>query len=328
MSVDAKIALETGLDLEVTQATQDVNNSVPLIAGKPTFVRVHVACDPDGQVPPGASVALRGYGSSGELPGSPRAPFGGYLSTACREGLEQQRADLRKTFNFAAPNEWAQGTITLRAEVGERSGEATVSFQESRSLRVSFIPVEYRPPLTSWLCNTPGQPSERIWTAYSWSQRVLPTSKIEVDRLPSMPFSRPLSEGLLCLGRNDVSENQLFNELITWNTLKNTGSGYIYGWLPSGAYGGGLSRITLASNNGPSLGGQVAFGDDNPPEGPRIFAHELGHLLRRPEIDKACGVPSEGYRDWPYDPDRHVREYGVDISEGSFVLKRPNENYD
>ena len=311
--------------IEVTQATQTITNSVPLIAGKPTFVRVYVDCGPDGSVPADATIALRGYGLSGELPGSPRPPFGGYLSTACRESFQQQRGDLRKTLNFALPNEWAQGTITLRAEVAEAVHEEEFQFNESRSPVVALIPVDYHPRPTFPECNVSGQPSNRIWSAHAWAQRVFPTAVINLDRLPSMPFSEPLRGGLFCAS-NSESERRLFIQLLGWSRLKKARSDYVFGWLPDGAYGGGLSRVNLDSD-GRVLGGQVAFGDDDN-EGPRIFAHEMGHLMRRPEIDKSCGVPYEGYRDWPYDPDRHIQEYGVDVSDGSFTLKRPNENYD
>ncbi len=330
----AKLALGGGAGpslsiahIEVTQATQDIANSVPLIAGKPTFVRVYVSCLPDGEVPQNAAIALRGFGPSGEL-GAPLAPFGGYQRTACRESLEAQRDDLRKTLNFALPTAWAQGTVRLRAEVGDAVREETFTFRESRELHIATVPVDYQPPSSSWLCNTPGRPTDRIWTAPTWAMRVLPAAHWRLERTPPLLFTEPLKGGLLCLGHNPEAEEHLFNLLISWNRLWSQEADYIFGWLPYGAYRGGLSRISLASSNGPSLGGQVAFGEDDATEGPRFFAHEIGHLLRRPEIDKSCGTPYEGYRDWPYDPDRHIREYGVDISDGSIALKRPNENYD
>ncbi|MGB9873276.1 MAG: carboxypeptidase-like regulatory domain-containing protein, partial [Anaerolineae bacterium] len=319
--------------IEVTQATQDVNNSVPLIAGKPAFVRVYVSCGPDGQVPPGAAVALRGYGPSGELPGSPLAPFGGYLNTACREGLEQQRADLRKTLNFALPNEWTQGTITLRAEVGAAAGEGTFTFQPARTLSIRYVPIHYNPfPLCVWLNQDPDP--ARIATAYQWAQKVYPTARIEYLPWPGMDWGIPLRK-LACLGSANLEAEKALNFSLSlqWSLAEGPRPNYVFGWLPDEASGGGMADPHWP--DWPGIG-VAAHGDDDPNHGPRIFAHEVGHLLGRRHTratsdprPSCANLDTSPYNDWLYST-AGIQDYGVDIdtATGSIQLQRPSEAYD
>lgn len=304
--------------IEITQAIQDESNGVVLIEGKPTFVRVYVSCGPDGRVPADAPIALRVFNSSGE-PLGVRVPFGGYLYTSCWESMESQRGDLRKTINFDLPPEWTTGTITLRAEVDGTSLTEPARFVPAKALRVAMVPIQYNPPLWS-LCTPVGgaAPSDRIKTAASWALQAFPTARIEIEWLPTMPFTEPL-----CWPWNN--DDKLFNALMNWSA--NATAPYVYGWLPDGAKGGGLARV-LVDGDGCNLGGRVAFGDDSS-DGPRLLAHEVGHLLGRPEIDKLrCGIPTGRCTDWPYGDDRHINDYGVEISQGEFVLKKSQDTYD
>jgi hypothetical protein len=346
--------------IEVTQATQDANNSVPLIAGKPTLVRVYVSCPPGGEVPAGATVALRGYGSSGELPGSPLAPFGGYLRTACRESLAQQRADLRKTFNFALPNEWTQGTITLRAEVGEAVGEEPATFQQAKAIRIAFVPIHYDPEGRELLC--PKDPDMNyVATAHSWAERVFPLgTRIQIDVWSTMywtMFELRNPPGCLAPGKENYTNTIKLLQTLEAKWLLYKGDNkpdYVFGWLPRYSYFRGASYPRWYG----AKYGVAAFADDfaDLQFTRQTFAHEIGHLMGRRHTntlanldDRNCQLNPQGETsqkrasvdpdsDWvkedgrPGPPpflDSKIQDYGVDIiSESSYTLKRPDENYD
>lgn len=84
--------------IEVTQAIQDTTNSVPLIAGKPTFVRVYVDCGAGCSSLPNVTGGLQVSGSVGgiSLLSSPKTAYH-------VDNWTSQRDDLSKTFNFALP---------------------------------------------------------------------------------------------------------------------------------------------------------------------------------------------------------------------------------
>lgn len=320
--------------IEVTQVIQDEDKGVPLIAGKPTYVRVYVDCGVDCALLLDVKGVLRGYGPSGELPASP-IPSVNRSITAYHEEWQDQRDDLHKTLNFTLPPEWCTGTVTLAAELSVVTDSRIVSFQPAQKLQVALIPIQYEPPQWS-LCEGRGEPTDRIETAFVWAQQVFPTARIEPVLLPPMPFQEPLCWPWFSSGRN-----RLFNALLEWSRLKsNNPADYVFGWLPNAAYDGGWAQINIVKETGQNLGGSVAFGDDDPTHGQRIFAHEIAHLLKRPHTRAgergSCSDPTpDEWSDWPQQyPDAKIQEWGVDghgfgwLVSSSSALKNPNETYD
>jgi hypothetical protein len=318
-----KLGLGTGLSIshiEVTQATQDENNSVPLIAGKPTFVRVYVDCGAGCASLPNVTGVLRGYGPSGELPGSPLSPTGFMRSiTAYHESWQSQRGDLRKTLNFTLPPEWLTGTITLTAEISGTGYSEMVPFRQAQTVRVIYVPIRYK-----------GRSPDpvRIHTGSSWALQVFPTSRINYVPGTTLDWDQCLKKSVLCPLWYHNSLN-LLNRLTTMYRLVNA---YVYGWLPEGTYNGGISDPTW--NGG---AGKAAFGDDHPSEGRRIFAHEIGHLLgRRHTNSVSCQSNRIDPRtDWPWvSSDSLIHEWGLDgysfgwLVSSPSALKNPASTYD
>jgi len=306
--------------IEVTQATQDANNSVPLIAGKPTFVRVYVDCGAGCASLPNVTGVLRGYGPSGELPGSPLSPTGFMRSiTAYHESWQFQRGDLRKTLNFTLPPEWLTGTITLTAEISGTRYSEMVPFRPAQTVRVIYVPIRYK-----------GRSPDpvRIHTGSSWALQVFPTSRINYVPGTTLDWDQCLKKSVLCPLWYHNSLN-LLNRLTTMYHLVNA---YVYGWLPEGTYNGGISDPTW--NGG---AGKAAFGDDHPSEGRRIFAHEIGHLLgRRHTNSVSCKSNNIDPRtDWPWvSSDSLIHEWGLDgysfgwLVSSPSALKNPASTYD
>ncbi len=340
--------------IEVTQATQTITNSVPLIAGKPTFVRVYVDCGPDGMLPKNATVALRGYGPSGEL-GPSQSPFGGYIRTACREDMQAQRADSRKTLNFALPVEWSQGTITLRAEVDGASYTDEFTFIPGQKLRVAWVAMLYSPP-------QPLPPPGPMPTPIVYSPDLEVASKGIVDLLSIYPvargdvkyvfqpgFEQKIDKKFTCTEDDCPADSQYLTTLNDfWNRMSREGQWVdsitpdrLYGWVPEIAEGSlcGIADAIWADPQ--NRKGRVAAGFDSC--GGETLAHELGHILsaqglrhtdNRPnEQDSNCGVtapagPAPDYPVYTNLPLGSIGEWGMQIREKDFYLLDPAQTYD
>lgn len=135
--------------IEVTQAIQDEAQSVPLVAGKSTAVRVFVRQqgNPDTLIS-GVTVALRGFREGNELASSPLRA----VNLPIRAQAEPDRGNPNHSQNFILPEAWTQaGTLVLQAELRLAPGTVeSPSDNNTLSRPVEFIPAaaELR---VSWL---------------------------------------------------------------------------------------------------------------------------------------------------------------------------------
>jgi hypothetical protein len=105
------------LNMEVTQAIQSPSNDVPLIANKPTYVRLY-GDKTSGPSLNGVEARLYGTTTTGAaLPGSPLTPINGTRSfTDNNTGM--QRANPQSGWVFLLPDSWVQaGSIQLSAQI-------------------------------------------------------------------------------------------------------------------------------------------------------------------------------------------------------------------
>jgi hypothetical protein len=145
----------TGTDLhisnvEVVQAIQDLNNTVVLVAGKRTFVRVHVASNANLEQ---VGARLNGFRNNQPL-GFALLPLnpGGTINVV----TNPDRANLNDSFYFELPYNWiSAGPITLVAEVNpfgdqpetnlnNNTFSLTPNFQATHPLRVLLINYQYK----------------------------------------------------------------------------------------------------------------------------------------------------------------------------------------
>lgn len=309
--------------IEITQATQDENNSVPLIAGKPTFVRVYVDCGAGCTSVPGVTGVLE----ISTLPNASLVPFPRFITAYHVEKWADQRGNLTRTLNFMVDTRLVTGTVTFTARVGGNSLSDVGSFKSARVPRIAYLPIHYDPVLCTWPQQDPD--GDRIKRAFQWAQRVYPTTGIEYIAWPGFAWTMPLR--LLCDGLPApvVGEMLLARLHLGWLMATDSRPDYVFGWLPDEARGGGFSLPF----------GTVAFGDDDPVEGPSLFAHEIGHLLGRWHTntedsmsDRNCNhnklnLAPRG--SWPHKTSK-IHDYGVDLLAKSDLdrLKRPEDNYD
>ena len=123
--------------VEVTQGIQDLSNSVRLIAGKRTVVRVHVKSD--GPALPGVTAKLYRLNIAQQPIGEPIVPsnqVGQYLTVPANP----QRANLDDSFWFELPADWVTGGIlTLRAELNPYHYPPQASYANNLSTAITGL---------------------------------------------------------------------------------------------------------------------------------------------------------------------------------------------
>ena len=144
--------------MEVTQAIQNLANSVPLVADKSTYVRAY-GKQISGPSTPNVEARLSGTRAGNPLPGSPLAAINGARSLTTGGGYDRARLD--DGWYFQLPASWMEaGPITLKFEIDGRrihndpdrannELSQTVTIQKEPPVCVWTVPVRTHTPLPS-----------------------------------------------------------------------------------------------------------------------------------------------------------------------------------
>ena len=324
--------------IEVTQATQDEGNTVPLIASKPTFVRVYLDCGEGCSAMPGVTGVLEVSGPAG---GASLNPISQPVTAYHPASWTTQRGDLGKTLNFAVPNElMVAGEVTFTARAGGSSLSKTRTIQATNALRVAQIPIHYL------ACGYDTSPDvSAVTTVHSLAQNLLPVggdTPIAIETWPKMYWSTPLKKD--CSKPAAVDNINEENVILLLRTIEaqwfiHGGSNppdYIFGWLPTGAFDRGVAWPKPSA-----LYGVAAFSDVFANEDPLAeftwskvtFAHELGHLMGHNGIDTPDCDSDDPGTGWPWS-DAKIHDWGVDSTyfgwstSSTSVLKNPQTTFD
>ncbi len=301
--------------IEVTQAIQDLNNSVEMIANKRTYVRVHVsspATESD------VFANLSGERSGVTLyptlsPGNPGADITVRTSP--------DRGQINDSFWFELPAAWLDaGNLTLTATLdpanakgdpnpANNSQSVTVTFLDTPPLRLRIFNVEYEKDGTTYLAA-----NSHLTALESWLERAYPIDDLQVTRQtftypdPGVPDVDTL-HGYLAFGK-------LLRILFSGED----GRTVYYGLVDDG---GGFMRgkangipSTIAA--GPT--GSTTWGwDTDGSYGDWYGGHEIGHTQGRYHAE-FCGAG--GGTTYPYDSGRispalsgDTAIYGFDIAD-------------
>ena len=298
--------------------TECADNSVPLVANRPTVVRVYVEA---GGVPFFETIS----GVTGRLyvrregdaePGTPLWPTNGPIGWrvgAAAGTLDAKRQGTDFTLNFRLPPEWLTGRVILRPEVNPDRGCGPWESEESRANNGGEeLPVEFQEhgPLTiAYLEVEAGGegPDGRVDDAWEWLYKVWP-----VGNPPN--YTRLAGEGLQVDYDLDNRPEWLIadlNELYAgWVLAMLFGAPppprILFGWTPTGDDPDTYGYSDPAWDEKVQGVSVVAWHRDMPEQFEKGLVHESAHNF---DQHHAWIRPP-----WPYE-DQTIQEIGFDTAE-------------
>ncbi|MCB9137793.1 MAG: Ig-like domain-containing protein [Caldilineaceae bacterium] len=286
--------------IEVTQAIQDRQNSLPLVANKRTVARVYARTSGVSEAQP-AAVYLYASVLGVDLPGSPLAQ----LHYAPSESID--RADVFDTANFQLPASWANGSgaIDFVSTIRTLSDESTTTVKSSQ-YHITFsereVPVIWTIPI-----NTGTDDEQNI--ASIVGMRNQESFFVSVFPIANARFVRRNWQEIGALGNKLTGlqwpefERTVLNELIQYynhNIAAWSASvtpyllpNHLYGYLPW--ENGGISDPLWVNGEGIVATGGI-WTDD-------IMAHEINHNLDRTSREESTWGRHVGDTDsttWDY----------------------------
>ncbi len=305
------------------------NNSMPLVAGRHTLVRLYLGCN--GDCPTGeTTVQLRFLEDGQEQAVYSRQLPADALQRVNRLPFNEVRLDLDNSLNFQffPPPEWMSGWVTLEVSAGPVGSTPAVAsltreFAVRKPFRVAYVPIQYQG------ISPPAPPDIDYWL-----QRMYPVPGVEYFRLPGpdLVWDGELSKG-------DILRKLLY---VYWLYAQNQPAeawpDQLFGWLPQEYYNGGISDPYWCPDCVGPHSSRVAFGGLRPEQdigGPRILVHELAHNLGAqhawsPTFNednhcfKAEGVDIRVDPAWPYADTAYIQEFGVDLYSDPPIIYSPS----
>lgn len=300
--------------VEITQAIQDTNNTVPLVSGRSTILRIYAVSTNTSQ--PVSNVRVSVMASSADNLTLSQSP----LTLSSTVPLTTSRADYASTFNFQLPSSWLSGTVdvTIRLDPDNTVSETNESnntltkrlvFNDVPPLQIKIVPIQYHNTKNGLTYPAPTQD-----TVSDWIMRTYPVHQVQISWHAPFSFSGDLT--------TSTDFSRLLNEVTSLKTTENAPSAQVYygliptrnsssTWFSSGYAGMGW------------IGSRVAIGLDLSGKTSQIAAHEVGHNLGMQHTP--CGVSS-------YDPsypyaNASIGQYGLDVAAGKLYLPTTNRDF-
>ncbi len=306
------------------------NNSMPMVAGRHTMVRVYLGCQANCPLTQ-TTVRLRIFKAGQEQAVFTHPLLAETVQRVNTLALYDLRLALENSvnFEFLPPPAWMSGQITFEVEALTSSEvkasiiRLTKDFVLRKPLRIAYLPIEYqglRPP----------DPLEVDY----WLLRLYPVSEVEYYRLP-MPD---------IVWQGNVNKSEVLRKLLytywfyaQYNPTTSRPD-QLFGWLPKEFYNGGASDPFWCPTCAGPHSSRVAFGGLRPEQdigGPRILAHEIAHNLGAQHAwsptnkeDVGCfrteGVDIQVDPTWPYAQTPHIQEVGLDLYSNPPLIHPPS----
>lgn len=315
--------------IEVSQAVQDLDHSVPLVAGKATIVRAYLTYPQTVTVRGELQLARNPQGPWQAVPSLGPAQLDPFRAGSSLGQLSSRRADLAFSLNFRLPSELtAGGDLWIRmgpiqrdagTQLPSLAGLTTrmVTFRRAAPLRIRLLRVSYRmgsPPRTHEPSGTD------VSLIRSWLRRAYPVADLEltttaVNAARPAPFeAAQVNAQLLALRAVDVATGT-DDRTHYYGMVAN--SGFFMRGLASGIPQTPRPGTVASGPTGPDPFGwdfDGSFGD-------WYGAHELGHTFGRFHAE-FCGAG--GGAPYPF-PNGQLsgpdgRFVGLDVGDPSLGL--------
>lgn len=290
------------LGMEAIQLTQTLDNSVPLVMGKTTVIRIY----PDAL---GGAVSPVDWRLDIRRDGALLGSFNGQISASRIAHLEQERDSETGGVRVLLPEEWQSGTLQATFTIdpnntvselndSNNTRSETFSFADRRPLRVLYQLIHLVIPAQG-IDATPDQnklPGEGLWLDFHY-----PHPNLDYRMLPnSLEWNDPMKNVIEAdlIIRERRLKNALKDSLNLYNQNPPGGRPYdqIFGIFP----GDGDQYLEFCNSEGswlvtPALAGYCVINSE-------FMAHEIGHNLgaRHPNLGaEGCNAQDAG-TDWPY----------------------------
>ena len=285
--------------IEVTQAIQDLNNSVPLVGIKRTYARVYVrSVDYFNRNVANVTAELEGFVTAsngvqislGRL--KPANP-GGRITV--RTNPQRVRRD--DSFYFELPFGWPQGKIILTARVNSdgrilerdlsnNTRTETVNFQQDTTLKIHFVPIVYT------LNNKTQRPNANSDDdAVAWLRRAYPVARVR-SSMHATAYTYRGSMADLC---DDPGWGWIkINNALAAMRKSSRSASYWFGLAPV-AYQSTCTGKTVIDGMAKGSPAKVVSGAAYTGDAMGVLAgHELGHALGRSHAP-FCGAEGGTY---------------------------------
>ncbi|MBI4786759.1 MAG: hypothetical protein HY782_06915 [Chloroflexi bacterium] len=341
--------------IEVTQAIQNGDNSVPLVAGKSTVVRVFVRVtgNPRGPV---SGVMLSACGMHTSFRGmTDTCVPGARMNTPFTAPLNPRRSVISDTINLYLPLEmtyasavvndnttyplelWINPLRTIpETNYNNNKFSQQLVFTKQNRLSVGYLRVGYQPPGQA----DPAFPSVAVSTYVSLTQKLYPIADNWIDYY-EIPLRRPYTQPLFDPTNHPTRTFDLEDAFVVrlrkqYDLMSGYKPDQLIAWLPTipdpvpanMAVCTGQSDPMWLTNAGRGAG-RVAFVKDFTPRDvlyrQAVLAHEMAHNfgLRHTNRADACGAWDSDTQ-WPY-ATSEIQEFGFDVLERRVI---PNTRFD
>lgn len=295
--------------LEITQAVQTDDNAVPLVASRPTVVRVYARTS-QSTAQSGVVLSLNGTRNGIALPGSP-LQLGPLPAPP-----NPSRGDYASSFNFTLPSTWLSGNVALVAtvdpqnavaEANEANNQASASlaFTAVPALNITIVPISYTHQPTGVVYAAPTQ--DRV---SDWLRRAFPVSSVNVTVRAAVSFSGNLANGddwsnLLDLVATLKSSDGAPSTRVYYALIPMSNGGA--SWITGSSFIAGIGFVGYRAAAG------LDFGAAQTDRTGQIAGHEVGHNLGR--LHAPCGATSGLDASYPYTgASIGPRTIGLDLS--------------
>ncbi len=264
-------------NIEVTQSIQRLNNTIPLVANRPTMVRTYPALTGLASLP-SVTGLIYVWENGVEMPGSP-FPAMNFITATNTPNRNVESS----TVNFLLPPIIGGGFMvpviySTTVEEGNYDNNWDIRnlvFDCRNSPSIRYLPTDYRP--TGGGENLPPANMMAPGTGDAFVQAAYP--------LPYPNYAQISGAPLLWTQNINSSTNAYFNALAQRRQMTVPIPDYLYAWLPGNPYGGNGAAQGIPSN--------IAFGNTDPARFVRTFAHELGHNFGMAHVNRTL-APETG----------------------------------
>jgi len=317
----------TVTDIEIFQASQTDNNTIPLVSGKTAVARIYAQLLV-GTSPGGVPLSLTAV-RNGSILGTVNATGPATVPTSPQHG------NYTSTYNVILPDGWLSGQVQLTAAIDPaniipESNESNnqfgrnVTFNNVPDLQVFLVPIDY----THQGPTNPGfYPGQGVDNISNWIRRAYPIDNVNVTIRPDYPFSGNLQDNSGSAWETLL--NQIYALKLSDGLAEDTPIVY-YGFIPiqNGStewFSSGIAGLGWISPPGQNfreaLGLNLGANDTTG----ILAGHEIGHNLGRDHAP--CGNPDDPDPAYPY-AGASIGQYGTDIQGNNVGFNTPASHVD